>query len=172
MTNSQEDIGISSDELESLHAAMSIPMPADFHLEQLQILLPKKIKALREALIAASGEDPWNISKAKNSQNSQITQLTDAHLIEIEQLAAVNYSYAEMALYLSMPKKLFVQEAKQKDSAIWEAIQRGYLKTQVDIDNKLAENAAAGNITAVQIYEKRTEAKRVENLKEIIFYGE
>lgn len=104
--------------------------------------------------------------------NSQITQITDAHLIEIEQLSAVNYSYAEMALYLSMPKKLFVQEAKQKDSAIWEAIQRGYLKTQFDIDNKLAENAAAGNITAVQIYEKRTEAKRVENLKEIIFYGE
>lgn len=100
---------------------------------------------------------------------SQITQITDAHLIEIEQLAAVNYSYAEMALYLSMPKKLFVQEAKQKDSAIWEAIQRGYLKTQFDIDNKLAENAAAGNITAVQIYEKRTKTKNFQNLKDIVY---
>lgn len=101
--------------------------------------------------------------------NTEITQLTQGILEQIEQLAAVNYSYSEMAIYLSMPKKLFIQEANQKDTSIWTAIQKGRLQTQFDIDNKLAENAAAGNITAVQIYEKRVKTKDFENLKDHVY---
>lgn len=100
---------------------------------------------------------------------TEITQLTDAILLQIEQLAAVNYSYAEMALYLSMPKKLFVQEARQRDTSIWTAIQKGRLQTQFDIDNKLADNATSGNITAIQIYENRVKRKDFENLKDIVY---
>ena len=100
---------------------------------------------------------------------SEIIQITKPILLEIEKLAAVNYSFEEMAINLSLPKKLFIQEAKTKDSDIWDAIQRGRLQTNFDIDSKLAENAAAGNITAVQIYEKRVKNKDFENLKAMVY---
>jgi hypothetical protein len=34
-------------------------MPAQFHLDQLKNILPEKIKAIKEAVIAESGENPW-----------------------------------------------------------------------------------------------------------------
>lgn len=174
MNGIYEDIGIISDELESLQAALDIPMPAEFHIAQIRELLPEKIKALREALVKLSGENPWEGSEPYQSApvkkiNTEITQINAGVLTQIEELAAVNYSYAEMAIYLNMPKKLFMQEAKQKDTAVWTAINRGRLKTQFDIDNKLAENATSGNITAVQIYEKRTKTKDFENLKDMVY---
>ena len=98
--------------------------------------------------------------------------VTPSLLEEIEQLSAVNYSYSQMALYLNLPKKLFIQEAKKKDSDIWDAIQRGALEADFNIQSKLLENAKSGNITAAQIYEKNKAQKETENLKARIFYGE
>lgn len=99
-------------------------------------------------------------------------EITQTILEEIEQLSAVNYSYAQMALYLNLPKALFIQEAKTKDSDIWDAIQRGALQADFTIQEKLLENAKTGNITAAQTYEKNKAKKETENLKARIFYGE
>lgn len=106
-----------------------------------------------------------------NKTNSK--DLTELTLEEtIERLAAVNYSYDEMAIYVGMKKSAFRAEATKEDSKIWTAIQRGRLKADFEISDKLAQNAMSGNITAVQQFEKIKEQKHVENLKAIIFYGE
>lgn len=90
----------------------------------------------------------------------------------IERLAAVNYSYDEMAIYVGMKKSSFRKEATTVDSAIWTAIQKGRLMAQFEIDDKLAQNARSGNITAAQMYKKSVEEKRAENLKAQIFYAD
>jgi len=99
--------------------------------------------------------------------------LKDCDLTEtIERLSATNYSYAEMAVYLSIEKTEFIQQANTTDSKIWTAIQKGRLESEFEINDKLAQNAKSGNITAAQIFEKNRKAKEVENLKARIFYGE
>src|SRR5690606_14811949 len=105
--------------------------------------------------------------KEENKANSE--ELTELTLTEtIERLAAVNYSFDQMAIYVGIDKRKFRKEANTEDSAIWLAIQRGRLKTQFEIDDKLAQNAKAGNITAAQIYKKSVEDKNIENLKAAI----
>ncbi|MEH0154009.1 hypothetical protein V6R21_07655 [Limibacter armeniacum] len=54
-----EELGIITDELESLVHATKLPMPSDFHLEQLKQLLPEKIKAIRDIIVKETGENPW-----------------------------------------------------------------------------------------------------------------
>ena len=104
----------------------------------------------------------------KNTEeNKSLTELTLEETIE--RLAAVNYSYDEMAIYVGMKRSAFRAEATKEDSVIWTAIQRGRLKADFEISDKLAQNAASGNITAVQQFEKIKERKHVENLKAIIF---
>tara|TARA_R110000824_G_scaffold187984_1_gene369278 strand:+ start:1512 stop:1694 length:183 start_codon:yes stop_codon:yes gene_type:complete len=59
MNDNLEKIGQTVDDLESLIAGLAIPMPPQFHLDQLKNILPEKIKAIKEAVIAESGENPW-----------------------------------------------------------------------------------------------------------------
>src|SRR5690606_8719639 len=109
--------------------------------------------------------------KTENKATSE--DLAELTLTEtVERLSAVNYSFKEMAIYLGMKKSAFVKEATTEDSPIWTAIQKGRLQSQFEIDDKLAQNAKSGNITAAQIYKKSAEDKRIENLKAQIFYGE
>lgn len=107
----------------------------------------------------------------ENKTNS--TDLTELTLEQtVERLAAVNYSYDEMAIYVNMKKSAFRNEATKEDSVIWTAIQRGRLKAEFEINDKLSQNAQSGNITAAQQFQKIKEQKEVENLKARIFYGE
>lgn len=98
--------------------------------------------------------------------------INEVILEEVEKLSACSYTYEEMAIFLNLPKKLFIEEAKLKDSDLWTAIQRGRLKSEFDILSKLQVNAAGGNITAAQQFDKMRKSKEVENLKARIFYGE
>lgn len=111
--------------------------------------------------------------KDDNKNKSNSTELQDLTIDQtIERLAAVNYSYDEMAIYVGMKKSAFRKEAVKEDSKIWTAIQRGRLKADFEISDKLSQNAQSGNITAVQQFQKIREQKDIENLKAIIFYGE
>lgn len=103
---------------------------------------------------------------------SEVIQINGTLLEEIKTLSANNYSFKEMALYLGLPVKLFVDAAKDKNSEIWEAIQGGRLQSEFEIQNKLRLNAESGNITAAQQFDKMRKAKDVENLKQRIFYGD
>jgi hypothetical protein len=105
--------------------------------------------------------------KKENNEEEKHLSLEE----EVEQLAACNYTPAEMAIYLNVEKKLFVKQATTPDTKIWLAIQRGKLRTDYNISLKQKELAEAGNITAVQVFEKIKEAKRVEELKNKIWFG-
>lgn len=110
------------------------------------------------------------MTKENPTNSNELPELT--FIETIERLAAVNYSYKEMAIYIGHNVRSFREEANKEDSEIWLAIQRGRLQAQFDIDDKLAQNARTGNITAAQMYKKSAEEKRVEDLKAQIFYGD
>jgi hypothetical protein len=59
MNDNLEKIGQTVDDLESLIAGLNLPMPPEFHIEQLKTILPEKVKAIKEAIIAESGENQW-----------------------------------------------------------------------------------------------------------------
>lgn len=103
---------------------------------------------------------------------SDIIQINESILEEIRTLSACAATYEEMAIYLQLPKQLFIDAAKEKNSQVWDAIQSGKLKSEIDIISKLQANAASGNITAAQQFVKMRDQKEVENLKARIFYGE
>jgi len=101
---------------------------------------------------------------------SKSTDLADLSLTEtIERLSAVNYSYDEMAIYLGMKKSAFRREANKKDSPIWLAITRGCLNTKFKIEDKLAEKAASGNVTALHIYKKNYDESQFEKYKDLVY---
>ncbi|WP_026755036.1 hypothetical protein [Sediminibacter sp. Hel_I_10] len=99
-------------------------------------------------------------------------ELSDCSYLEtIERLSSVNYSYDEMAIYLSQSKSKFRIKATTEDSDEWLAIQRGRLESQFEIDDKLSQNARTGNITAAQTIEKRRKIKDFENYKSQVYGG-
>lgn len=107
----------------------------------------------------------------ENKSNSE--ELSELTLIQtVERMAAVNYSYDQIALFVGMKKSAFRLEANKEDSPIWTAIQKGKLETDFEINDKLAQNAKSGNITAVQIFNKNREDAEIKDLKAQIFYGE
>lgn len=53
-------LGDAADTLDNLcHAAM-LPMPAQFHLDQLKAALPEVVKNLRAVYVAETGKNPWS----------------------------------------------------------------------------------------------------------------
>lgn len=55
-----DDLGTLADDLENARAAMNLPMPAAFHVEQLKVILPQCAERLRKAYIAVTGDNPWS----------------------------------------------------------------------------------------------------------------
>lgn len=92
---------------------------------------------------------------------------------QVETVAGCNFSLTEMALYFSevVSQEQFLQKANDPDSLIYLAIQRGRLKTEFNIAAQQKLLAETGNSTAVQIFEKITERKRVEEIKNKIWFG-
>lgn len=90
----------------------------------------------------------------------------------ISNLAAVNYSPSEIALYLQVNKRAFKLELDNPDSLVREAYDRGQLLAKFEIDNAMLEAAKKGNLTATQIYDKHSEANKLEQLKNKYIYGD
>lgn len=55
----QEKLGQVIDEIENLAFALTIPLPAQMHVDELKKLLPEKVAALKESFIEITGENPW-----------------------------------------------------------------------------------------------------------------
>jgi hypothetical protein len=55
-----ERLGMLIDDLESLCCGLNIPMSADFHVEQLKEILPKKVQQFKEVFENLTGENPWD----------------------------------------------------------------------------------------------------------------
>ena len=58
---SNETLGALIDELDALAHGLQIPMPDSLHMQALRAALPSKVRALKEAFAAATGEDPWRM---------------------------------------------------------------------------------------------------------------
>jgi hypothetical protein len=54
-----ERLGEAADTLDNLYHALLLPIPAQIHVDQLKLALPKIIAALREVYVAEVGDDPW-----------------------------------------------------------------------------------------------------------------
>jgi hypothetical protein len=91
---------------------------------------------------------------------------------EIELMASCGFTNSEMAAYLQVSKKQFLSQALTPDTQYYNAILKGKLSTEIAITEKLRLLAATGNITAVQQFEKRLAAKKLQEIKERIYFGE
>lgn len=106
----------------------------------------------------------------EESKKTEVAELTLEQ--EVEQMASCGFTHREMALSLDLSQKQFIAQATTPDSKIWLAIKKGQLGTELSITHKQKELAAAGNITAVQVYEKLMKKKKLQQLKEQIYFGE
>lgn len=59
MNDNLETIGQEVDRIDNLISALSIPMPAEMHIEQLKQILPEISAKIKQALIDETGENPW-----------------------------------------------------------------------------------------------------------------
>ncbi len=55
-----ETLGQIIDSIDSLTCGLSIPMPAEIHLQALRSSLPEKVEELKKAFIEITGENPWD----------------------------------------------------------------------------------------------------------------
>ena len=99
-------------------------------------------------------------------------RLSDEELEQVEQLAGIGYSAEQIAMYLDVPKKDFMQDFYDLESLIYYHYQRGLLMTDASAGMILAANAIAGNITAHQQLEKIRRRQLVDREKKRIIYGQ
>ena len=89
----------------------------------------------------------------------------------IRRMSANGFTMREMALQLGYDYRAFKQQALAIDSEIWTAIQAGKMQSEFVIIDKQRQLAEAGNITAAQTFRNMTETKKVEQIKERIWFG-
>ena len=58
MDDKLEMLGQAIDRVDSLAHGLVMPMPADFHLQQLKKILPEVVKELKAGFVAVTGENP------------------------------------------------------------------------------------------------------------------
>ena len=90
---------------------------------------------------------------------------------EVEMMASCGMTISEMALVLGVALKTFKAQALSSGSKIANAILAGELRTEVAITTQQKLLAESGNITAVQVFEKRLDKKETQKIKERLFYG-
>lgn len=59
MEENYEKLGILIDDIESLSFGLQLNMSAQFHVDRLKTILPKKVKELKEVFVKITGENPW-----------------------------------------------------------------------------------------------------------------
>ena len=99
-------------------------------------------------------------------------ELTPSQFKDIEQLAAINYSVKNIAMYLDVDAKLFQKEFSLTDSKIRYHYERGKLVTQAEIDKANLKRAKDGNMTSIQQWKKDAGFRNIENLKKQVFFDE
>ena len=57
--DANEQLGRLIDELDALAHGLQIPMPDSLHVQAIRVALPSKVQALKDAFVAATGENPW-----------------------------------------------------------------------------------------------------------------
>jgi hypothetical protein len=60
MTTSFDQLGQQADRLENLVAGLAMPIPAQFHLDQLKEILPDISAEIKRFVVEQTGENPWS----------------------------------------------------------------------------------------------------------------
>ncbi len=89
---------------------------------------------------------------------------------EIEDLAAIGYSVAKIALYFDLVEKDVQREFNKENSLVRRHYQIGLTKADAAIGLTLVANAKIGNITAIQQLEKVRKKTKVELIKQQIYF--
>jgi len=99
-------------------------------------------------------------------------QLSPEQFNDIEQLASINYSVMQIAMYLDIDHNQFQRAFNEPDSLIRYHYDRGKLVTQAEIDKANLKRAKDGNMTSIQQWKKDSTTQNLENLKKQVFYDE
>lgn len=59
MSDPQERLAVLIDELDSLCAALGLPIPDAMHVQALRDSLPANVQALKAVFVEVTGENPW-----------------------------------------------------------------------------------------------------------------
>lgn len=59
MNDANERLGQLIDDLDSLAHSLQMPLPAEMHVDVLRSSLPEKVRLLKAAFVAVTGENPW-----------------------------------------------------------------------------------------------------------------
>jgi predicted DNA-binding protein YlxM (UPF0122 family) len=94
--------------------------------------------------------------------------LNQDQLVEIERLSGLNYSLDEIAMYLDVDRIAFFEEFNLPDSQVAYTVQRGKLLSKAQVEQELLKSAKNGNITAIQILEKKTKDFRLTEIRKQI----
>lgn len=90
----------------------------------------------------------------------------------IEELAGLNYTPEEIAMYMDIPEKQFMYEFNLPESEIHFHYNRGILIAKAEVDMQTLESAKTGNITASQRLDKIQQRKQFELLKKQMIDGQ
>ena len=109
--------------------------------------------------------------KSKLEVMREDVRLSQEEFEQIEDLAACNYSPEQIAKYLDINKADFMAAWYNHRHPVGHHYDRGQLIADAEINQKALETAKAGNLTAMQIYQKNRDTVKVENLKKQILFG-
>lgn len=113
---------------------------------------------------------PYNYLKLKNKPKQakqMVYQFTPSDLEEIEQMARSGMSKYQIATNFiqEVSRKTFLYLIELPDHSVHQAYIKGEVQGEFIRQSKMNENAEKGNITATQQLEKKTEANRLQDLK-------
>lgn len=97
---------------------------------------------------------------------------TEDQTKQIEDLAGMNYTVKQIAMYLDVDHRWLQREFEDHESEFRYRYNRGRLIAQADIDMKLLESAKGSNLTAMQQFEKIRQARHFENMRDQLVYGD
>ena len=98
-------------------------------------------------------------------------ELTQEQKQTVEQLAGLNYTVRQIALYLGIDPDTLQREFENLESPFRYHYDRGRLIARASVDMQALESAKGGNITAMQQYEKVRQGRHFENIRDQIIYG-
>ncbi len=107
-----------------------------------------------------------------SEENGLLTKFTDEQLNELEDLAALNYTIRQIAMYFDIPPKQLYQEFENDDSVLKYHYLRGQLVAQAQIERANLQSAKTGNATATARYDKKYKENKYQQAKERILRGD
>jgi molybdenum cofactor biosynthesis enzyme len=96
-------------------------------------------------------------------------EFTEEQLLIVENLAGINYTIRQIAMYFDVSSTSLHNEYQDKKSEFAYHFDRGKLMASADVDMKLLTSAKDGNLTAAAMFKKAEKESRINNLKNELF---